>query len=268
MDKGQNKINLSENDKADPGQKRNLFKIFADFFRPDRLFRRWMRGSGQENMVADSRRILSGFNEHVSCEGYDQQASLKTTVAGLDIETGMDRFGSEEVYAEVLRSYAHNTRPLLDSIRNPAKKNLSKYAICVHGIKGSSYGISAFAVGYKAEALENAANAGDFDYVSNNNNDFIDMVETLISNIVDLLDEINPRTDKPKKDKPDRELLVKLMTACAKYDMDEVDAMIAEIDVYEYESGGDLVPWLRENASLTNFLQIRERLLVLIDTLV
>jgi len=265
LNRGQSKINLPKDHKVNP--RMSLFKFFYNFLRLDRVFKPWARGREQKNMLYGSQKNLSGSDEHVSRGIGTQQTSAKT-IAGLNVDEGIERFGNKEIYAEVLRSYVDNTPPLLDLLRNPTRDNLDKYAIHVHGVKGSSYGISAFTVGHKAETLENAAKAGDFDFVCNNNNDFINSVETLMSNIVDILDEMKPRLDKPKKDKPDRELLAKLMAACTKYDMDEVNSLMAEIYAYEYESDDGLVPWLRENVSLTNFAEIREKLSILIDTLV
>jgi len=56
-------------------------------------------------------------------------------------------------------------------------------------------------------------------------------------------------------------LLEKLVTACAKYDVDEVDTAMVETDAYEYNSNDGLASWLRENVSLTIFSRIHEKLL-------
>jgi hypothetical protein len=39
-----------------------------------------------------------------------------------------------------------------------------------------------------------------------------------------------------------------------------VEAIMAEIEKYQYESDGGLADWLRENVNLTNFKKIIDRL--------
>jgi hypothetical protein len=42
--------------------------------------------------------------------------------------------------------------------------------------------------------------------------------------------------------------------------MDKVDEAINELDSYEYNKGGDLIEWLKENVEKMNFTEIKERL--------
>ena len=134
----------------------------------------------------------------------------------------------------------------------------------MHGIKGSSRGIFADMLGDVAEGLEHAAKAGDFNYVNKHNPTFLDAAWKFIYDLEETLSAINTENTKPRKDKPDVETLSKLLTACEGYDMDGVDAAMAEIDGYQYESDGGLADWLRENVKLTNFKQITEKLSKLI----
>jgi hypothetical protein len=160
----------------------------------------------------------------------------------------------------VLSSYAANTRPLFKTLAEVNKDNLADYAITTHGIKGASWGICAGPVGDKAELLEKAAKEGDIGFVMINNAAFIEAVENLVTDIENMLDKISAENQKPKKDKPDREVLSKLLVACKAYDMDGVDAAITEIESCKYESDDGLVVWLRENVDLMNFPQIMEKL--------
>ena len=164
---------------------------------------------------------------------------------------------------DVLHSFASNTPPLLESMKKLSAggyNNLAHYAITVHGIKGSSRGICASDVGDMAEALENAAKAGDLSYVKDNNEALIKRAELLIGDLEELLRENTSQIQKPQKDKPDREELLKLLAACNNYHMDNVDAAMTEIEKYEYETEADLVIWLRENVNQMNFKQITEKL--------
>jgi signal transduction histidine kinase/CheY-like chemotaxis protein len=184
---------------------------------------------------------------------------------GVDVQKGFERFNRDiNSFLNVLRSYAVNTPPVLDLFRNVNKDNLADYAIEVHGLKGSSRGICAEAVGAKAEALEKAAKAGNIDFVIANNADLIEAAGKLVNNIKDLLGKMASENPKPKKDKPDGQVLSKLAAACEQYNMDEADSAMKEIDNYEYESDDGLAQWLRENVDMMNFSEIKEKLTALI----
>ncbi len=111
------------------------------------------------------------------------------SIDGMNVDKALNRFGGDEAaLTGVLRSYANNTPPLIDSLNEYlARGNMKDYAIVVHGVKGSSYGIFADDTAKAAEALEAAANL-------------------------------------PLAAKPDPALLLELREACAAFDMDRVDA--------------------------------------------
>ena len=180
-------------------------------------------------------------------------------IPGLDIDRGISRFGDEESFLTILRSYAVNTYPILEKLKIVNQNNLADYAILIHGIKGSSRGIYADIVGTKAEALEKAAKAGDSDFVIANNSSFIDITEKLITDIENMLSKASGKS-KSRKDKPDMRILSRILHGCLNYDINAIEAAMAEIEIYEYESDDGLVAWLKENVEQMNFKQIKERL--------
>jgi len=190
----------------------------------------------------------------------DWQALLRG-VPGLNVEKGIARFnGDKDAYLDVLRSYAKNTLPLIDATKLVDKDDLKSYTTIVHGIKGSSSGICAEEVADIAEALENAGSIGDYGYISAHNEDLSEATRKLISDIFVLLEEVNADNMKPKRERPDAEVLEMLREACVNFEMDDVDKALARLESFEYESGGELVAWLREHAEQTNFNEIIERL--------
>jgi len=245
--------------------------------RLDTVIREWVRDEEIEKtlghvnaggeIILDTRNVQgrrkNTFNRRKNLGRRDSDRKI---IAGLDFDKGLDRFGGDiESYMEVLRSFASNTLPLLESMRKQSSgetpcDDLANYAITVHGIKGSSRGICAASLGDMAEALENAAKAGDLSYVKDNNAAFIEKAEKLIEDLEKFFREKESQIQKPKKDKPDREELSKLLAACDNYQMDEVDAAMAELEKYEYETESDLVLWLRENINQMNFGLIVEKL--------
>ncbi|MDR0442093.1 MAG: cache domain-containing protein [Treponema sp.] len=225
----------------------------------DTVIHHWVRDKEYEQKMGDGE--LAGSREQGAGSPPPQTTNYKLpTIQGLDINKGIERFGDTDAYFDILRSYAVNTPPLLETMKRVSTENLAAYAITVHGIKGASRGILAEAVGSKAEALEHASKANDLDFVSANNDAFLEMTWKLITDIKALLDKINSAHPRQKKDKPDKETLEKLLAACVKYDMDSVDAAIEEIDAYEYTSDDGLALWLKENVEQMNFKQIIERL--------
>jgi len=179
-------------------------------------------------------------------------------IEGLDLKKGLERFeGAEEAYIKTLRSYAASTRSMLDSMDETIDEStLEAYKIKVHGIKGASYDLGADIVGKCSEELEDAANAEDYVFIINHNRQFIKLANKFVSDIEEMLAELNSENPKPKKDKPDEVLLAKLSVACDNYSMDEVDAAMTEIEKYEYTDDGGLVLKLRKCVDLMQFPQI------------
>jgi CheY-like chemotaxis protein/HPt (histidine-containing phosphotransfer) domain-containing protein len=186
-------------------------------------------------------------------------------IEGLNISDGITQFGgNEDSYLNVLRAYAASTRRLLVTVdnvnENEIMEDASGYEINVHAIKGSSYSICANSVGKLAEDLENAAKVKDWDYISKYNNSFIEAAWKLVNNLDALFSSIESNTPKPKKDKPDKNILLKLLDACDMFDMGKVEELMGEINSYQYESDDGLADWLRTNVELVNFDEIVDKL--------
>jgi len=78
-----------------------------------------------------------------------------------------------------------------------------------------------------------------------------------IDAVIAAIDADNP---KESKDTPDIGLLQRLSDACAVYNLDEVDTVIAEIDSFKYSDDDGLAQWLRKSVDMMSFTQIVERL--------
>jgi HPt (histidine-containing phosphotransfer) domain-containing protein len=175
-------------------------------------------------------------------------------IGGIDIQKGLERFGSDgSVFADVLRSYAVTTRPLLERLQAYLNAgNLSDYTIVIHGIKGSSNGIFAGEAGAAAERLEGLARAGELERVAAGHPAFAALAEELLDNLDRALDEIDS-AGKAAAAVPDPELLRELREASGDYDIDRVDSIIAKLEAFRYEYGGGLVAWLREKVDESDF---------------
>jgi hypothetical protein len=182
-------------------------------------------------------------------------------VNGLNIAKGLSRYESDEAtYIKILRSYAASVSSLLGLMEVVDEDTLRDYQIRVHGIKGASYDVFAEEFGKKAEALEDAAKAGDIAFIHEHNPPFIEAIAVFVSEITDMLSVLNAENQRPKKDKPSKELLSQLLVACGDYSMSRAEAALQEIEKYQYETDDDLVDWLRKNLDLTNFQEMEEKL--------
>ncbi|MDR1506101.1 MAG: response regulator [Treponema sp.] len=238
-----------------------------DIIKLNDAINRWVRDKKLEKELGldtESRLSEGNQNDEVEAAGNELERRLAeliraTPVAGLDGEKGLERFGGDgKAYMESLHSYVIHTPALLLAARNTS--HLADYAITVHGIKGSSRGISAEDIGQKAEELEHAAKAGNVDLVREKNDPFILAVEAFIAGLSGLLDILEENLDKPHRAAPDPALLERLVSAAENYDMSELDSAMEELEQCVYESDTELVPWLREQIDKSEFEEITRRL--------
>jgi signal transduction histidine kinase/CheY-like chemotaxis protein len=214
--------------------------------------------------------LLQAEMERCAAVEEDSGALTDVFIDGVDLARGTERYRNAAVYLDVLRSYYIHTPPLLEKLRaisgesGPApdkNTSLTGYIVAVHGIKGSSYGVCADAVGRDAEALERAARAGDIERVQADNGPFIEKVELLLEELEKLLRKTEAgREAKQKASAPEKETLQKLLDAAKGYKAPVMEEALAALESREYETGGDLVAWLREQVDNLEYDAIRERL--------
>jgi hypothetical protein len=148
----------------------------------------------------------------------------------------------------------------LERLRCVTEQTLHGYAVAVHGIKGSSQGICADAIGLDAKRLEQSAKDGDFGFVNENNEGFIKDVEQLINNISEKLQSLSLQNPKPLMRAPDPFVLASLREACEDFNIDKVDAIMEELNQYDYENNTELIEWLKEKVTVTDLRHIADHL--------
>lgn len=184
---------------------------------------------------------------------------------GIDLVLGRERYNNENAYLDILRSYYLHTPALLEKMKRLSREeggiSLSEYAVVVHGLKGSSYGICANAVGRGAEELENAARNGDIGRVLADNAPFVEMVRLLLLDLEELLQKAEAgKKTKQKAAVPDPVMLSRLLDAASRYRASLMEEVLAGLELFEYESGGELISWLREQMDNLEYDAIRTRL--------
>jgi CheY-like chemotaxis protein len=226
----------------------------------DFVLRKWVRDKELERELwgTDDNAALPEEDAPGSAGGGSALNGISISINGVEIDKALERFsGDETVLLDVLRSYAANTPPLLSRLEEALEEgNLDDYAIVVHGIKGSSYGIFADEAGKVAEALETASDAGNFDAVKAGHFGFVKLTEALIQDIREAVETSDPNAGKPAAAEPDPALLQELRDACKAYAMDRVDAVMDQLESKRYERGGKLIAWLRGQVTNMAFKEI------------
>jgi CheY-like chemotaxis protein len=245
-----------------------------DIMAMDAVIRQWVRNkalepqadpkgeSGQEDPPYDSSPEISLYSGGHYKE-WDIPAVPVAKIPGINVEEGLERLGGDVgTYWDVMKSFARNTSLLLKEIRGGAffEKNINGYAVIVHGIKGSSRSIGANDLGSRAEALERAAKAGDYEFVRKNHDAFIQAADQLLEGINVEIRRMAEEDQKPLKAEPAKQILEDLAEACRGFDIDGVDRAMEELESCEYETGADLVVWLREKVDGMGFKEIAGRL--------
>ena len=184
-------------------------------------------------------------------------------IEGLDLEAGVIRFGgNEKLYAKIIKTFIDNIGPHLDKLAGLTLEGLADYAIEVHGVKGSLYGISANKEGDAAKELEISAKAGEYEIVAEGNVPFIESVRILTEKLKAMLDDFEGggTVTGNKKQEPDKAVLQAMLDASRDFDVDKMQDSLAELEKYEYEKDGDLVGWLSEQVTAFGYDKIEERL--------
>jgi signal transduction histidine kinase/CheY-like chemotaxis protein len=239
-----------------------------DIMKMNDSINRWVRDKKLEKELGlDTESRLAEENRNADADNPEGNIGRRITelirfiqVEGLDAEKGLERFGGDgKAYMDSLRSYMVHTPSLLDAAQ--AAESLADYAITVHGIKGSSYGISANDIGQQAEHLEHAAKAGNAEFIERENEGFVEAAGQFITNLAKLLDALEEKIQKPRRAAPDPALLARIRDAAEQYDMNGLDSTLEELEQCVYESDAELVPWLREQIDKSEFEEIMERLM-------
>ncbi|MDR2048298.1 MAG: hybrid sensor histidine kinase/response regulator, partial [Treponema sp.] len=227
-----------------------------DIMRLDVILNQWVRNKQSEETLWKAEQ-----EKTVEAETGTPAMLEKVKIEGMDFEMGLKRYGTEDVYVRILQSYITHTPGLLDKLRSLTRETLPDYAVTVHGLKGASYGICAEAIGKDAEELEFAAKAGNYEKVESKNAPFIAKVEASLEALEKLLHTAEAGGgEKPKAAAPDKALLEKLLDASKRFKPAIMEDVLAELEGCEYESGGELIPWLREQIDNLEYDAVREKL--------
>jgi HPt (histidine-containing phosphotransfer) domain-containing protein len=184
-------------------------------------------------------------------------------IEGINYEAALARFGSEDAYISIIKSFIEHTPKLLEKTQIVTRDSLHDYAVTVHGIKGTGRAIGADTLGLKAEELEHAAKNDRTGFCRAGNIPFQQMAWKLIADLRDYLAlRGEPEETREERDAPDARLLAALKNACTKYEIAEVDEIMGELETYTYKTHGELVTKLRTMLDVSDFSSVAELLSV------
>ncbi|MFP3043559.1 ATP-binding protein [Treponema primitia] len=232
-----------------------------DILQMDVIINRYARNKNLEKELSLPKEAPDANRE----QGSKPKSSLfeGKSVPGIDFSTGLGRLkNNEKTYLGILAAYLAQIRAVPGKIQsfaaNTTKDTPADYKILMHSLKGTSYTIGAEDTGKLAEELERAVGKGDIEFINTHIGALLDALETLGVNLADFLDQAKKR--KPQQAAPDPALLTKVLEASIQYDMGQLDAAMDELERYDYESGSDLIIWLREKIADSELEKIQERL--------
>ena len=184
-------------------------------------------------------------------------------IEGMAFSRGCELFAGQAIsYIKILKIFAVNIGGHLEELEKLNEEGLADYAVRVHGVKGSCYGIAAIREGDMAKELELAAKAGNYALVASKNAAFIEAVYTLRDKLLYFItladDYLADGVSAATKPAPDREILQTLMDAVETYNIDEIRRAIDKLKSYKYDSGSELVELLDAKAATFDYEGIVE----------
>lgn len=229
-----------------------------DIIKLDAVIGQWIKSKFSDNGGIDEESDDNDFTSSL----LSMEALFAHDPYGFNIKETLARFRNDgAVVLNVLQSFLESTSPLLSRLTDVANlRDLDSYAVAIHGLKGSSRGIGATKLGAAAEGLEVAAQAGELSYIEEHNADFVQNTRDFLSRLEYLLSQVKEKINKPQKKAPDPKLLDQLYQACDKFSMDEADRAIIELERYDYQTGNEMVSWLRHKIDKAGFEEIKARL--------
>jgi CheY-like chemotaxis protein/two-component sensor histidine kinase len=196
-------------------------------------------------------------------------AIINFEVEGVDMAEGLERLaGDASLFLEVLEAFVRFTPKVLEQVRRgPEQNTLKDYAVAVHGVKGSCYNIGARHVGALAERQELAAKAGNLMETRAGHSNFMETSEKLVSRLRRLLDSVGEMDDGQdfgevicQEGSPPLETLEMIYRASENFDVAAIDELVTSMERQNYESGTELIDWLREQTDNLEYESITEKL--------
>ncbi len=199
--------------------------------------KRWLPAEKIQKNVAGARKATPKHQKQIK-------------VGDLDVDSALKLLGSEKLFWSVLKDYYRVIEQKSSTIKSFEKEeNWPAYTIEVHALKSASKQIGAHELSEKAAALEVAGNAKDSAFIHDKTDDLVAQYRSYIDVLKPYFTkESAGDTKKPAATKDQlSELFTQLDEAVDNLDMDQMEAVIEEMDKFGYEGAqAELFNKLRE----------------------
>ena len=154
------------------------------------------------------------------------------TIDGLDIKKGLGQSGGTiDYFFETLASFISDGAERRDAILECLNEgNLTLYVTLVHAIKGATANIGAVDISKLAFELENAGIAGDWGFIKENNDSFLEVFDQLLDNVKDALSQYDEKRKSDVVSEDSDKLIKGLHTLEAALDSIDIDVINGTVD--------------------------------------
>jgi signal transduction histidine kinase/DNA-binding NarL/FixJ family response regulator/HPt (histidine-containing phosphotransfer) domain-containing protein len=232
----------------------------------DRALNKWVRDTQSPETLKQAEQEnhgQEGKENPKDLPGDDDRRFFGQSIKGVDLDAARALYRDSAAYLPILRSFAAHIPPLLDEMSALVEGDLGQYAIKVHGLKGSCDTICAPETTGMARELETAAKAGDLDFIRAHHGA---LEKAALALAGELAERFGVRGREPpggageSRSAPDRALLGRLAAAASELRTGEIEEILKALEQFRYETGEDLVRWLREQTDNFEYGEIQGRL--------
>jgi CheY-like chemotaxis protein len=177
---------------------------------------------------------------------------------GVDWAEGRRRYG-EIPFRNILHSFLRHTPDVLRRMESLLPDYTPDYAVAIHGLKSSCYGICAARLGQMAAALEKTAAAGYSLRLQTEHAAFTAELQGLLDELGHMYGR---RQALRRKAAPASETLRYMLDSSRHYRINQMEEALDELERYTYEdeAANELVAWLREQTDNLAYGAVVQRL--------
>jgi signal transduction histidine kinase/FixJ family two-component response regulator/HPt (histidine-containing phosphotransfer) domain-containing protein len=189
---------------------------------------------------------------------------LEHPVEGIDFAATLAFYdNSGAACMAILKSFVAHTPSLLEKLAKDLETSPGDYLIAIHGLKGACNAIGAVETGTLAGELESGMKNGNTEMARARHGEVEEKARSLTEGLQRMLDAweaTRPSQEKEGREEPDRELLKRLSEATGTFNSNETEEVLGKLEQYRYETGEDLIRWLREQAENFDYDAMHQRL--------
>lgn len=200
----------------------------------------------------------------VSSDSSQEEERLSKLLPSVDTDLGLSYCNHQfSQYLSVLSLLYEKGNEQMNLLQNQWKAtDLAQYRVTIHALKGQFLNIGAKDLSAVAKDLEQAAKAGDSDFINENTPAFLADYSDLLEDLCKVMEQFDllPEQDLPKQDSAEAELLSQLKNALTNFDIAKASELVEKGSTFSGEYGklfAELAP-LMDEMDLDQMLELIE----------